>query len=141
MRQNKSAVGFVAQAAVASAVMTVSQHIEIALTHRSESDQPVRIIERLTHRTVPSGPARVVAGQMVQGVLAATAVIFARSMARVPAVAAIAIDALALSVTNAAVAQKVNEGGMPWTWSGQELATDLTHKTSLATAAILLTRR
>jgi hypothetical protein len=121
--------------------MNASQHIEIALTHRPGSDEPVRIIERLTHRTVPAGPARVLVGQLGQGLLAAAAVVSAKLMPRVPAVAAVAIDALVLSLSNAIVAQKVNLGGLPWTWSGHELATDLTHKTSLATAAVVLTRR
>jgi hypothetical protein len=132
--------GLITRTAVANAAMTASQHLEIALTRRPGSDLPVRILERLTGRPVAGGPARVAAGQTTQSLAAASAVIMARVMSRLPLVVAIAAESLFLVLTNAAVARVLNLGDMPWAWSHRDLVTDLTHKTSLATAAVLLTR-
>ena len=132
--------GFITRTAAANAVMTASQHLEIALTRRRGSDLPVRIWERLTGHPVAGRAARVAVGQTTQSLLAASAVTMARLMSRVPVVVAIAAESLFLVMTNAAVARAMNLGDMPWAWSHRELATDLTHKTSLATAAVLLTR-
>lgn len=132
--------GLITRTAAASAAMTASQHLEIALTRRPGSDLPVRIMERLTGHPVAGGPARVAVGQATQGLLAASAVIMARLMSRVPVVVAIAAESLFLVMTNAAVARGLNLGDMPWAWSRRDLATDLAHKTSLATTAVLLTR-
>ena len=140
MRGMTPTLEFFAQTATASGAMTLSQHVEISLTHRAESDLPVRIIECLTRRRVPRGPARVVAGQMTQGSLAALAVISARSMSHVPAPVAVSAGSLFLVMTNAVVAHLCDLADMPWSWSGRDLATDLIHKTSLATAALLVTR-
>jgi hypothetical protein len=79
-------------------------------------------------------------GQTTQGLLAASAVIMARLISSVPLVVAIASESLFLVMAIAAVARVLNLNGMPWAWSHRDLATDLTHKTSLATAAVLLTR-
>jgi hypothetical protein len=124
----------------ANAAMTASQHLEITLTRRPGSDLPVRIMERLTGHLVAGGPARVAVGQTTQSLLAAAAVIMARSMSRVPVVVAIAAESVFLVMTNAVVARVLNLGDMPWAWSHRDFATDLTHKTSLATTAVLLTR-
>jgi hypothetical protein len=132
--------GLITRTAAASAAMTASQHLEIALTRRPGSDLPVRIMERLTGHPVADGPARVAAGHATQSLLAASAVILARLMSRVPVVVAIAAESLFLVMTNAAVARGLNLGDMPWAWSRRDLATDLAHKTSLATTAVLLTR-
>ena len=141
MRTVKCAAGgLITRTAAASAVMTASQHLEIALTRRPGSDLPVRIMERLTGHPVAGGPARAAVGQTTQSLLAASAVIMARLMSRVPVVVALAAESLFLVMTNAAVARVLNLGDMPWAWSHRDLATDLTHKTSLATTAVLLTR-
>lgn len=132
--------GRITRTAAASAAMTASQHVEIALTRRPGSDLPVRIMERLTGHPVAGGPARIAVGQTTQSLLAASAVIMARLMSRVPVVVAIVAESLFLVMTNAAVARVLNLGDMPWAWSHRDLATDLTHKTSLATTAALLTR-
>jgi len=132
--------GLITRTAAATAAMTASQHIEIALTRRPGSDLPVRIMEQLNGRAVASRPARVAVGQTTQSLLAASAVIMARVMSRVPIVVAIATESLFLVMTNAAVARVLNLGDMPWAWSHRDLATDLTHKTSLATTAVLHTR-
>jgi hypothetical protein len=141
MRPSKVAGGgLITRTAAANAAMTASQHLEIALTRRPGSDLPVRISERLTGHPVAGGPARVAVGQTTQSLLAASAVIMARLMSRVPVVVAIAAESLLLVMTNAAVARVLNLGDMPSAWSHCDLATDLTHKTSLATTAVLLTR-
>ena len=141
MRPAKWTAGnFIARAAAANAVMTASQHLEIALTRRSASDLPVRIMERLTGRAVTGRVARIAVGQTTQSLLAASAVTLARVIPRLPVVVAIAAESLLLVMANAAVARMLNLGDMPWSWSQHELAADFTHKTSLATTAVLLTR-
>lgn len=132
--------GLITRTMAANAAMTASQHLEITLTRRPGSDLPVRIMERLTGHPVAGGPARVAVGQTTQSLLAAAAVIMARLMSRVPVVVAIAAESVFLVMTNAAVARVLNLGDMPWAWSHRDFATDLTHKTSLATTAVLLTR-
>lgn len=136
----RAGAGLITRTAAASAAMTASQHVEIALTRRPGSDLPVRIMERLTGHPAAGGPARIAMGQTTQSLLAASAVIMARLMSRVPVVVAIASESLFLVMTNAAVARILSLGDMPWAWSHRDLATDLTHKTSLATTAVLLTR-
>jgi hypothetical protein len=132
--------GLITRTAAANAAMRASQHLEIALTRRPGSDLPVRIMERLTGHPVSGGPARVAVDQTMQSLLAASAVIMARLMSRVPVVVALAAESLFLVMTNAAVARVLNLGDMPRAWSHRDLATDLTHKTPLATTAVLLTR-
>jgi hypothetical protein len=89
-------VDFVVRALAASAVMTVSQHIEIRLTHRSESDLPVRVIETVTRRSIPRGVTSVIAGQLVQGMLAAAAIALARLARRSPTAQAVLLGVLFL---------------------------------------------
>jgi hypothetical protein len=136
----KHVVDFVLRTVAASAVMTVSQHIEIGLTQRPGSDAPVRVIERLTHRSIPPGIARILAGQLAQGTLAAAAIALARLTRRSPAMLALASGVLLLSFSNALVLRALRLGEMPWHWSKQELGTDLLHKASLALAAQTIAR-
>src|ERR1700761_4773949 len=126
---------FALQAAAASAVMTVSQHIEMGLTQRQASDLPVRVIERLTHRSISPGVASILAGQLTQETLAAAAIALARLTRRSPAVLSLASSAALLSFGNALVLRALHLADMPWHWSKQELGTDLLHKASLALAA------
>jgi hypothetical protein len=60
-------------------------------------------------------------------------------MRTIPMAEAIALNALMMSLCNAAAVRAAGLGGMPWTWSRRELVIDLTHKTvlSLATRAIV----
>jgi hypothetical protein len=140
MRRAKPTLEFFGQTATASGVMTLSQYVEISLTHRAGSDLPVRIVEHVTRRTVARGPARFAVGQVTQGSLAALAVITARSMSHVPAPVAVSAGSLLLVMTNAVVARLCGLAEMPWSWSRRDIATDLIHKTSLAIAARLVTR-
>jgi hypothetical protein len=137
----KVVVDFAVRALSASAVMTVSQHIEIRLTHRPESDLPVRVIETFTRRSIPRGVNSVVAGQLVQGMLAAAAIAQARLTKRSPTAPAVLAGVLFLVSFNAIVLRVLGLGDMPWRWSKQELSTDVLHKSSLAVAATTLTRR
>jgi hypothetical protein len=136
----KYLVDFVLRTAAASAVMTVSQHIEMGLTQRPGSDMPVRLVERLAHRSIPPGVARILAGQLAQGVLAATAIGLARLTRRSPTVLTLAFGALLLSLSNALVLRVLGLADMPWRWSKEELGTDLLHKASLALAAQTIVR-
>jgi hypothetical protein len=136
----KYVVDFVLRTVVASAVMTVSQHLEMWLTQRPGSDLPVRVVERLTHRSIPSGVASVLAGQLTQGTLAAAAIALAKVTRRSPAVLALAPSVLLLSLSNALVLRALGLAEMPWRWSKEELGTDLLHKASLALAAQTMTR-
>jgi hypothetical protein len=137
----KVVVDFVVRALAASAVMTVSQHIEIRLTQRPESDLPVRVVETVTHRSIPRGVNSVMAGQLTQGILAAAAIALARLARRSPRSLAVLIGVLFLVSCNAVVLRVLGLGDMPWRWSKQELGTDVLHKSSLAVAATALTRR
>ena len=76
---------FVARTAAASAAMTASQRVEMALTHRPGSELPVRVVEALIGRGVPTG-AQAVAGQFAQATLAALALGFAKVAHRIPIV-------------------------------------------------------
>ena len=69
---------FATRSLAASALMTVSQHVEMSVTHRQGSELPVSVFEKLTGRSVPSDFKRTIAGQVVQGMLAASALAFAR---------------------------------------------------------------
>jgi hypothetical protein len=140
MSTAKSAVDFLGRVAAASAAMTVSQHVEIAITHRAPSDLPVRVFERLTGITVARGVARIVAGQIPQGGLAAQAVGVARQTQHLPAVPAVLLNVSTLVVSNAVIAGALGLSDMPWRWSAGDIGTDLLHKTSLALAAHVLTR-
>ena len=131
---------FVARTAAASAAMTASQRVEMALTHRPGSELPVRVVEALIGRGVPTG-AQAVAGQFPQAMLAALALGFAKVAQRIPIVPAIALNILLLVSANAVVAQALGLGDMPWKWSSRDIATDVTHKTTLAIAATTLGRR
>jgi hypothetical protein len=131
----KYLMDFVLRTVAASAVMTVSQHIEMGLTQRPASDLPVCVTERLIHRSISLGVARILAGQLVQGTLAAAAIALARLTRRCPAVLTLASSVLLLSFGNALVLRALHLADMPWHWSKQELGTDLLHKASLALAA------
>jgi hypothetical protein len=130
---------FATRAAAASVIMSVSQYVEIGLTHRPPSDLPVRVVETITRTQANSGPQQRVAGEIGQGALAATALVSANLQRRIPTIPAIVLNALMLSLGNAAIVRATKLGGMPWTWSRGELAVDLTHKTvlSLATRAMV----
>jgi hypothetical protein len=136
----KYVVDFVLRTVAASAVMTLSQRIEMGLTQRPGSDLPVRVIERLAHRSIPSGVASVLAGQLAQGTLAAAAIALAKLTGRSPALLALAPAVLLLSFSNALVLRALGLAEMPWRWSKQELGTDLLHKASLALAAQTIIR-
>jgi hypothetical protein len=140
MNVMKCLVDFVVRAVAASAMMTVSQHVEMGLTQRPGSDLPAHVIERLTHRSVPPGIPRVLAGQLTQAILAAVAIALARSTRRFPAMLALALSVLLLSFGNALALRALCLVDMPWHWSRQELATDLLHKSSLALAARTITQ-
>jgi hypothetical protein len=140
MNMVNGAKDFVVRAAVASAVMTISQHLEIAATHRSESDLPVRVFERVTGISVAPGATRIVVGQLVQGMLAASALVIARLARPLAAVPATATTVAVLVSSNAVGAHALRLSDMPWSWTKQELGTDVLHKTSLAVAATVLAR-
>ncbi len=131
---------FVARTAAASGAMAASQRVEMALTHRPGSELPVRVVEALIGRGLPTG-AQAVAGQFAQATLAALALGFAKVAHRIPIVPAIALNILLLVSANAVVAQALGLGDMPWKWPSRDIATDLTHKTTLAIAATTLGRR
>jgi hypothetical protein len=130
---------FAIRATVASAVMTVSQYVEIGVTRRAPSDLPMRVIETVVHFHARPGVAREVLGQLGQGTLAASSLMLARLMRHLPTLPAVVCNALLMSLGNAAVVRMVRLGAWPWKWSLRELATDLTHKTalSLATRALV----
>jgi len=127
------------QVAVASAIMSVSQYVEMSLTHRAPSDLPVRLVEAIAKREARPGFQREAAGEVGQGTLAAIALASANVMRTIPMAEAIALNALMMSLGNAAALRAARLGGMPWTWSRRELVIDLTHKTvlSMATRAIV----
>jgi O6-methylguanine-DNA--protein-cysteine methyltransferase len=139
MNTRTKPLDFVARTFAASAAMTASQRVEIRLTHRPDSDLPIRVVEVLTGRTVPPG-SRAVVGQLAQATLAALAVGFAKAAQRIPIVPAIALNVLLLVSTNAVVARALGLSDMPWKWSRQDVATDITHKSTLAAAATALSR-
>jgi hypothetical protein len=131
---------FLARTAAASAAMTASQRVEMALTHRSGSELPVRVVEALIGRGVPTG-AQGVAGQSVQATLAALSLGFAKVAQRIPIISTIALNILVLVSANAVVAQALGLADMPWKWSSRGIATDLIHKSTLAVTATILERR
>jgi hypothetical protein len=136
----KQPLDFVARTAAASAAMTASQRVEMALTHRPGSELPVRVVEALIGRDVPTG-LKAVAGQFPQASLAALALGFAKVTQRIPIVPTIVLNILLLISANAVVARALRLGDMPWKWSSRDIAIDLTHKTTLAIAATTLGRR
>jgi hypothetical protein len=127
------------QSAVVSAIMSVSQYVEMGLTHRAPSDLPIRLVEAIAKREARPGFQRETAGELGQGALAAVALASANVLRTVPTAEAIALNALMMSLGNAAAVRAAGLGGMPWTWSRRELVIDLTHKTvlSMATRAIV----
>jgi hypothetical protein len=127
------------QVAVASAIMSVSQYVEMGLTHRAPSDLPIRLVEALAKRKARPGFQREAALELGQGTLAAIGLASANVMRTIPMAEAIVLNALMMSLGNAAAVRAAGLGGMPWTWSKRELVIDLTHKTvlSLATRAIV----
>jgi hypothetical protein len=131
---------FAVRALTASALMTVSQHVEMSITSRQGSDLPVRVFEKLTGRSVPVGVSQTIAGQVVQGMLAASALAMARLARRLDSASAIAFTALFLVSSNAIGARALRLSDMPWKWSKQDVATDALHKTTLAVAATVLAR-
>ena len=137
----KYVVNFVVGALGASAIMTVSQHTEMGLTHRPGSDLPVHVIESVTRRSIPPGIASVLAGQLTQGILAAAALAQARLTRRSPAAPALVLGVLFLVSSNAVVVRALGLAAMPWRWPRQELGVDVLHKTTLAVAAHMITRR
>jgi hypothetical protein len=130
---------FILNAAAASAIMSISQYVEIGLTHRDPSDLPIRLIQAILKHQAKQGLQRRAAGELGQGTLAAAGLASAHALHRAPTVPAIVLNALMMSLGNAAAVRAAGLGGMPWTWSRGELAVDLTHKTvlSLATRAII----
>jgi hypothetical protein len=132
---------FAVRTTVASAIMTASQYVEIGLTHRAPSDLPVRVIETIVRSKTRGSFAHEAVGQLGQGTLAASALMSARLMRRLPQVPAIVLNALLMSLGNAAVVRIVGLGVMPWKWSLPDLATDLTHKTALSLATRALVER
>jgi hypothetical protein len=131
---------FAARTLTASALTTVSQHVEMSLTHRSGSELPVLVFEKLTGRSVPAGVRRTIAGQVVQGMLATSALASAKVVRRVDSAPAAAITALFLVSTNAVGARALHLSDIPWKWSRQDIATDALHKTILAVTATVLAR-
>ena len=111
----------------------------MSLTHRAPSDLPVRLIEAIAKREAKPGFQRDAASELGQGTLAAIALASANVMRTIPMAKAIALNALMMSLGNAAALHAAGLGGMPWTWSRRELVIDLTHKTvlSLATRAVV----
>jgi hypothetical protein len=130
---------FATRVATASVIMSVSQYVEMGLTHRPPSDLPVRLVEAITRTQASPGPQQRAAGEIGQGALAATALVSASVLRQIPTIPAVVLNALMMSLANAAIVRAVKLGGMPWTWSRGELAVDLTHKTvlSLATRAMV----
>src|ERR1700761_3110572 len=130
---------FTLQAAVASVIMSVSQYVEIGLTRRAPSDLPIRLVEVIAKREAKPGFQRETALELGQGTLAAIALATANVLRPIPMAEAIALNALMMSLGNAAAVRAAGLGGMPWTWSRRELVIDLTHKTvlSMATRAIV----
>jgi hypothetical protein len=122
---------FATRVATASVIMSLSQYVEMGLTHRPPSDLPVRLVETITRTQANSGPLQRVAGEIGQGTLAATALVSANLLRRIPTIPAVVLNALMMSLANAAIVRATKLGGMPWTWSRGELAVDLTHKTVL----------
>jgi hypothetical protein len=139
MRVLKGIGRFTLQAAVASAIMSVSQYVEIGLTRRAPSDLPIRLVEVIAKREAKPGFQRETALELGQGTLAAIALATANVLRPIPMAEAIALNALMMSLGNAAAVRAAGFGGMPWTWSRRELVIDLTHKTvlSMATRAIV----
>lgn len=130
---------FILRVMTASMIMSASQYVEIGLTHRPPSDLPIRVVEAIARTRTKPGLQQRAAGELGQGTLAATALISAHLLQRIPTIPAVVLNALLMSLTNATVVRAVKLGGMPWTWSRGDLAVDLTHKTvlSLATRAIV----
>jgi hypothetical protein len=130
---------FATRVATASVIMSVSQYVEMGLTHRPPSDLPVRLVEAITRTQASPGPQQRAAGEIGQGALAAAALVSASLLRQIPTIPAVVLNALMMSLANAAIVLAVKLGGMPWTWSRGELAVDLTHKTvlSLATRAMV----
>lgn len=130
---------FTARVAMASVIMSLSQYVEIGLTHRPPSDLPVRLVEALTRSHAKPGLEQRAAGELGQGALVAVALVSANLLRRIPTAPAVVLNALLMSLANATIVRIVNLGGMPWTWSRGDLSVDLTHKTvlSLATRAIV----
>jgi hypothetical protein len=138
----KYVADFVIRALGASAVMTVSQHTEMGLTHRPGSELPVRVIESVTCRSIPRrGIPGILAGQLVQGTLAAAALAQARLTRHCSAAPALVFGVLFLVSINAVVVWALGLSDMPWRWSKRELGVDILHKTTLAVATHTITRR
>src|ERR1700754_3367764 len=134
------ALEFAVRTLTASAAMTLSQRIDMRVTDRPASDLPIHVVERLIHVSVPTR-ARPGVGQIAQASLAALALQLARATTRLPFFIALALNILSLVATNAIVASALGLSDMPWKWSGQDRAVDLTHKSVLAMAATLLSER
>jgi hypothetical protein len=132
---------FAVRTAVASAIMTASQYVEIGLTHRAPSDLPVRVIETIAQHKARPGVAHEFVGQLGQGTLAASALMLARLMRHLPMLPAVILNAGLMSLGNATVVRLVGLGVMPWKWTLRDLATDLTHKTALSLATRALVER
>jgi hypothetical protein len=139
---NRDPARIVRDAAVASAVMTLSQSLEMRATHRPPSEVPVITIERVLRRTIPAGRPRIVAGHIAQGTLALTAVLVAsqtKTLASRPA--RVVLGGAALVVADATLATAMGIAPPPWRWTWRETATDLSHKTVLMAAADALAHR
>lgn len=133
-------VAQLSRAAIASAVMTSSQRVEMAITGRPPSDFPARVIERIVGRPVPPGVSTAAVVHLAQLTLAAVAVCGAAGTRRVPTIVAIPACAAALVVGDAVLATAVGAADPPWRWTLRELATDVLHKSVLATTSRHLVR-
>src|ERR1700744_3598759 len=104
---------FTLQAAVASAIMSVSQYVEIGLTRRAPSDLPIRLVEVIAKREGEPWFQRVIVLGLGQGTLAAMALAPANGLRPIPMAETIALKALMMPLGNAAAVRAAGLGGMP----------------------------
>ena len=125
---------FVMRSIAASAAMTVSQHLEMAVTGRSPSDYPVQVVEAVTRHSVPP-PARSSVGHLAQAGLAAAALAAAYVTRNAHPVPAVALTTVALVTGDAVLGTAVGVGDPPWRWQPRDLVIDAIHKATLSIAA------
>ncbi|TPG35852.1 hypothetical protein [Mycolicibacterium hodleri] len=131
---------FIVRSAAASTAMTVSQHLEMAVTRRAPSDFPVRVVEQLVGRRVPAGVARTTIGHLSQASLAAMAVMLADQTRHTSAAPAVVLISTSLVVADAVLGRILGLADAPWNWPPRDVSIELLHKTSLAVAARALSR-
>ena len=141
IRDARRARSFLLQTVAASAVMTASQRAEMLATRREPSDLPVQVVEHLTRQSISGAAARATVGHLAQGSLAAGAVLLARLTRHGSFATSVALIAISLVAGDAVLAWTLGLAQPPWRWAPRELATDVSHKTSLAIAARTLTTR